>query len=125
MRIGSTLPTGTYQLALAPFDVSPYLSTAAAVYLPAAYLPPSATQANAAATQVGVASPTSGAAPASISSSAVTRDVFGLNDPLLAPLFSQAFMDLDPSAANDVYNEIDLQLWRDLPTIPIPVISSK
>lgn len=117
--IGSTLPTGTYELALAPFDISPYLSTDAAIYLPAAYLTPSATQANAAATQVGVASPTSGAAPASISSSAVTRDVFGLNDPLLAPLFAQAFIDLDPSAANDVYNEIDLQLWRDLPTIPI------
>jgi peptide/nickel transport system substrate-binding protein len=116
--LGSTLSTGTYELALAPFDTSPYLSTDAAIYLPAAYLTPSATTANAAATQVAAA-PISGAAPASVSSSAVTRDVFALDDPLLAPLFGQAFTELDPSAADDVYNEIDLQLWRDLPTIPI------
>jgi ABC-type transport system substrate-binding protein len=117
--LGSTLPTGTYQLALAPFDTSPYLSTDAAIYLPAAYLTPSAAAANAVATQAGGASRTSGAAGASISSSAVTRDVFALDDPLLAPLFALAFIDLDPSAADDVYNEIDVQLWRDLPTIPI------
>ena len=121
--LGSTLPTGTYQLALAPFDISPYLSTDAALYLPASYLTPSTTAASAAALaasgRLGGAVPESAAAPASISSSAVTRDVFALDDPLLEPLFEQAFTELDPSAANDVYNEIDLQLWRDLPTIPL------
>ena len=50
----------------------------------------------------------------------MTRErCFALNDPTLEPLFKQAFTALDPSAANDIYNEIDLQLWRDLPTIPL------
>jgi hypothetical protein len=61
----------------------------------------------------------SGSAPASISSGSVTRDDISLDDPCLRRSSTQAFTDLDPSAANDVYNEIDLQLWRDLPTIPL------
>jgi peptide/nickel transport system substrate-binding protein len=121
--LGSTLATGSYQLALAPFDVSPYLSTNAAVYLPATYLSP-ATPTTSTVPSVAADHPVSAstglaAAPAAVASSAVTRDVFSLDDPTLAPLFAQAFSELDPSAANDVYNEIDLQLWRDLPTIPI------
>jgi peptide/nickel transport system substrate-binding protein len=118
--LGSTLPSGSYQLALAPFDISPYLSTDAALYLPASYLSPSTTATSAAASAVANrADSAASAAAAAIASSAVTRDVFSLDDPLLGPLFGQAFTELDPSAANDVYNEIDLQLWRDLPTIPI------
>jgi ABC-type transport system substrate-binding protein len=125
--LGGTLPSGSYQLALAPFDISPYLSTDAALYLPASYVVSSTTSPGVPTSAVvdhtaGAASPAASvaaAAPAAVVSSAVTRDVFSLDDPLLEPLFEQAFTDLDPSAANDVYNEIDLQLWRDLATIPL------
>jgi len=121
--LGTTLPSASYQLALAPFEMSSYLSSDAAIYLPAPYLTPATTaaaaKALAATGQAGGGSPESAASAASVSSAAVTRDVFALNDPTLEPLFEQAFTALDPSAANDVYNEIDLQLWRDLPTIPL------
>jgi ABC-type transport system substrate-binding protein len=49
----------------------------------------------------------------------VSSDIFGLDDPVLQPLFAQAATELSPAAANDLYNEIDIQLWEDLPSVPL------
>jgi ABC-type transport system substrate-binding protein len=121
--VGSILPRGSFQMAIAPFAASSFLSTNQALYvpaldvspIPAATIPPGTTP------PVIVAGNTAGttASSAAIASSVVSRDVFGLSDPALQPLFAQAETSLSPAAANDLYNAIDIQLWQDLPSVPL------
>ena len=119
--VGTTLPNGGFQMAIAPFATNAYLSTSQALYVPAADVAPFAAPTIPAGTtpQVIAATNTSDAAAAAVASSVVSRDIFGLNDPVLQPLFVQAATALSPAAANDLYNAIDIQLWQDLPSVPL------
>ena len=127
MLVGHSLPSGQYQLAIAPFSASSFLSADQALYVPAYAISPAAPAVSSTTTTSNTVvlpineSNTAGtaASAAATSLSLVTRDVFGLNDPLLQPLFVQAASSLSPAAANDIYNEIDIQLWQDLPSLPL------
>jgi len=135
--LGTVLPRGRYQMAIAPYLLSPYPSTAAALYTQPVGPTPSALQAAGGVT--GAAGPTVGATgatgaaaavpvftvradggePASVVSGSVTRDVLGYRDPEIAALFAEASGELNQSAGSGLYNEIDTALWAALPTVPL------
>jgi len=119
------LPSGEYELALAPYMVTPFPSESEALYTD----PVGPTAVNLAA--ASAASPTTlpGALPGharatdlepgAVVSGAVSRDVLGFSDPGVTALYLQAEESLAPPAAADVYNSIDAALWQDLPTVPL------
>jgi len=122
--LGTLLPTGGYELALAPYDVSPYSSTNAILYTdpvgPVPAVAPSSTtsgsRANAAS---GLPAGPVEQEPGAVSSGTVTRDVLGLADSNVTSLFNEATAELNATAAIGLYNEIDTALWQDLPTLPL------
>jgi ABC-type transport system substrate-binding protein len=119
--VGTTLPRGNFQISIAPFSTNAFLSTSQALYVPAADIAPIAATTIPPGTtpETITGTNTSDAPAAAVASSVVSRDIFGLNDPTLQPLFAQAATELSPAAANDLYNEIDIQLWQDLPSVPL------
>ena len=119
--LGTTLPKSRFQIALAPFATNAFLSTSQTLYVPFANVAPTATPTIPPGTtpQTITGTNTSASSSAAVVSSVVSSDIFGLNDPVLQPLFVQAATALSPAAANDLYNEIDIQLWQDLPSIPL------
>ena len=122
--LGTLLPTGRYQLALAPYLASPFPSTTARLYTsPVGPTPVSvpAGSSSSAALRASVASKRAGdrTEPGAVAAGAVTRDVLGYDNSTIDSLFAQAIGQLNASSEADVYNEIDTRLWSDLPTLPL------
>ena len=135
--LSTILPSGGYELALAPYDLSPYPSTNELLYSepvgPAPPPPPSTTTGStpprstpatspsgaSSSSTVAVPSGPSGLEPASAGAGAVTRDVTGFADPTVTSLFNEATAELNATAAVGLYNEIDTVLWQELPTLPL------
>lgn len=120
-----TLPTGRYELALAPYLVTPFPSESETLYTdPVGPTPLDVTSSSAASpTTLPGALPghpkASGVEPGAVVSGAVSRDVLGFDDPAVTALYAQAEQALAPPDAADLYNQIDATLWRDLPTVPL------
>jgi peptide/nickel transport system substrate-binding protein len=122
--LSSILPQGRYQFAIVPYLVSPFPSTMADLYTDPVGPTPS---------PVGGSSPTNpptaaGAQtllagtetePSAANARAVTRDVFGYDNPTVDGLFALAQSQLNAQANAGLYNQIDTLLWQDLPTLPL------
>jgi peptide/nickel transport system substrate-binding protein len=150
--LGKTLPSGSYDLALAPYPMSPYPSTTSSLYLdPVGPTPPPGVDPTAAAASSGTgalgAIPTSTTTtlpprsitgangttavpplllptpartePGSVAVGTVTRNVLGFSDPGLTNLFAEASTQLNTAAEISLYDEIDTNLWADMPTLPL------
>jgi peptide/nickel transport system substrate-binding protein len=124
--LANVLPTGAYEMALAPYPVMSFASETQALYTD----PVGPTPINVAASSAASPSTTIPGAlpghpqatniePGAIASGAVSRDVLGFSDPGVTALYAQASAELAPPAAADLYNQIDQTLWRDLPTLPL------
>lgn len=140
--LAKVLPTGSYQLALAPTLVSPFPSENATYYLdpvgptpstspftlPAVpgsttttttttTLPPSTSPGPLRSAYAAVAG--SRLDPGSARAGSVTRDILGYRDPALDALLERGFSDLNPLSMASLYNQADSQIWRDLPDLPL------
>jgi peptide/nickel transport system substrate-binding protein len=87
---GSVLPAGAFDLALAPVESGAY-PTAMSAYFS-----------------------TLGA-----SGSGTSRDWSGFDDPKVDALFTQAARELAGQSARALYQQIDQELWQELPTLPL------
>jgi peptide/nickel transport system substrate-binding protein len=125
--LANILPTGNYELALAPFPELAYPSESQVLYTD----PVGPTPVNESAASSGGSSsttlpstvtghpPSTDIEPGAVSSGAVSRDVLGFSDPAVTALYAQASAELAPPSQTDLYNQIDETLWRDLPTVPL------
>jgi peptide/nickel transport system substrate-binding protein len=87
----TVLPTGAFELALVPVEATAYPS------------------------QLGGAfSPTAAAGSPSLA-----EDWTGFDDPKVDALFTQAQSQLSANDASMTYQEIDQDLWQDMPTLPL------
>ena len=123
--LAKVLPTGDYELALAPFPVTPFPSESEALYTdPVGPTPPNLFAASG-ATQTTLPGalpgrpPATGVEPGALVAGAVTRDVLGFSDPVVAALYQVAEQQLAPLAAEAAYNQVDRRMWYDVPTIPL------
>jgi len=110
--LGTALPSGQYQMALAPFLLTAFPEVEVPVY--AASVLPSLSSPTTAPT-TGVAATEPGAVEAEV----VTRDVFGLDDPTVASDLQQAATNLNPTDDQHLVSAADARLWIDLPTLPL------
>jgi len=111
--LGRLLPEGRYQMALAPFLVTPYFAGMAGVYTPSATdtsLPWQAAS--------PLWSPPS-REPGAVQAGVVTRDVVGLDDALVNQLLEQAVTSLNLAQAQQAAQQADVQMWTDAATIPL------
>jgi peptide/nickel transport system substrate-binding protein len=115
------LPAGDYQIALAPYLLSPFPGQNLTLYsdpvspwqpetIPSPGVPVLAPQAT-------LTPP--GLEPGAMVSGAVTRDVDGYENRVVTALAGEAFSELEPDKAMVLYNRIDSELWSDLPTMPL------
>jgi peptide/nickel transport system substrate-binding protein len=104
--LGTDLPRGEYQLALAPYLMSQFLSTDAALYT------------NPVGPIFSEGPGGTGTEPAAVQSGVVTRDVTGYTDANVTELFADASQELSAGATN-TYNQIDTAIWADLPSLPL------
>ena len=127
--LDTVLPEGSYQLALAPYELSAYPSDNATYYhSPVTPIPvtpvesvPAGTGA-APATKVatgGAPLSGNGTEPDASAAGSVTRDVLAYSDPAVSSLFAEAAEQLNPLATAGRYNEADTKLWLDLPSLPL------
>jgi peptide/nickel transport system substrate-binding protein len=87
----SVLPGGNFELALVPVEATAYPSQLGGVFSPTA---------------------TAG-------SPSLAQDWTGFDDATVDVLFSQAEADLSANQAGATYQEIDQDLWQDMPTFPL------
>jgi peptide/nickel transport system substrate-binding protein len=104
--LGTDLPNGNFQMAVAPYLMSQFLSTTASLYT------------NPTNPLFTGAAPGSATESAAVESGVVTRDVTGLNDPGISSLYLDASQELN-AGSTTTYNQIDTSIWADLPSIPI------
>lgn len=117
----SRMPAGRYEIAIAPYFMSWYLSTDVQLYsdpvspVPQGPLPsPSTTS-----TPITQLPPTTRAAyESSVAAGVVTRNVLGLDDPSIAQLFADASQELNAGSVN-TYNQADTAIWAVLPALPL------
>ncbi len=111
--LGKKLPSGDYQMALAPFLLTAFPEVEVPVYgssvLPSLSSP---------VAPAGV-SGAEGSEPGAVEAGVVTRDVFGLNDPTIASDLEQAATNLNPTDDQNLIAAADARLWIDLPTLPL------
>ncbi|MGH9030341.1 MAG: ABC transporter family substrate-binding protein, partial [Acidimicrobiales bacterium] len=88
---GSVLPSGSYDLALVPFSASAYPSATAAYY---------------------------SSAP-NLTNPGTNLDWSGFSDPKLDTLFTNASEQLGPNLADPMYQQVDEELWAQMPTLPL------
>jgi peptide/nickel transport system substrate-binding protein len=88
---GTALPAGDYDLALVPVDASAYPSALGNVF----------------------------STSPSITGGAQTQDLSGFDDPKVDALFTQAVQELAPPRAHAIYQQIDQDLWAEMPTLPL------
>ena len=114
--LGSLLPLGEYQMALAPFLLTTFPASELPVYsgsvLPSGAPPPAIDNGAERAT-------TAGEEPGATEAGVVTRDVFGLNDPTVTSDLTQALTNLNPTDDESLIVAAETRLWLDLPTIPL------
>ena len=106
------LPTGNYQLALAPYQLSSFPSANAAAFSgPVGPTP----------VTPGVASTSTNSdlEPGALGNGGVTADVNGFSDAEVDSLFEQASQQLTRPRAAGFYDSADARLWQDLPTLPL------
>jgi peptide/nickel transport system substrate-binding protein len=113
--LSAILPRGRYQLAIAPYIESPYLSTMAGLYTEPVGPTPSVP---AAGGTISYAAGT-GSEPSAVNAGGVTRDVLGFSEPDVGGLFVTAQSELNAAADSGLYNQIDKLLWQYLPTLPL------
>jgi peptide/nickel transport system substrate-binding protein len=123
--LGSVLPSGGYEMALAPYPVLAFPSETEILYTD----PVGPTPLESAVP--GAATPTTlpGTLPATtkavdvesgaVVSGTVSRDVLGFNDPVVTALYGRAIAQQAPLPAASAYNAVDARLWFDLPTLPL------
>ncbi len=117
------LPTGSFQIALAPYELSPQASQNVRLYsapvgpLVSPFVPTG--QAPVLAPLSAPADPAGETEPGAALSGVVSRDVAGYSDATVTALAGQAFIELNPAKAVADYNRIDSLLWGDLPTVPL------
>ena len=121
--LANRLPQGNYQLAIAPYLMSQFLSTNVQLYtspVGPVVIPVDTTNgAVVAAPTIGTSVLTpSGTEPAAVNAGVVTRDVFGYEDPKVAQLFNDASQELNAGAVT-TYNQIDTAIWAELPALPL------
>jgi len=122
----TVLPSGGYQLALAPY-VMPAFPTWNAIIYTDPVLPMSISfPPNLHADIVGSNStwlwsvPTPvGTEPGAVSSGGVTRDITGLEDPDVAAYFERIMGELNTDARAQLLSRLDTVLTQDLPTLPL------
>lgn len=90
---GTVLPDADFELALVPVEASAYPSALAAAFSP---------------TMSG-----------SGGSETLTQDWTGFDDPRIDTLFAEAQQDLSADQAESIYQEIDQDLWLDMPSLPL------
>jgi peptide/nickel transport system substrate-binding protein len=121
--LAGVLPTGDYQLALAPYLVAPSPQQNVQLYAdPVGPLEPLTVASPGVplpASDALLSPPTPGAEPGAAVAGSVTRDVMGYDDPEIGALAAQAFSELNPADEVGLYNRIDSLLWSDLPTMPL------
>jgi peptide/nickel transport system substrate-binding protein len=88
---GSVLPSGSFQLALVPVEATAYPSQLGGVF----------------------------SASATTGSTALSQDWGGFDDPAVDALFTQAQQNLSANQAGATYQQIDQDLWQDMPTFPL------
>jgi len=88
---GTALPAGDFDLALVPVDASAYPSALGDVF----------------------------STSPSITGGAQTQDWSGFDDPKVDALFTQAVQELAPPRADAIYQQIDQDLWTEMPTLPL------
>jgi peptide/nickel transport system substrate-binding protein len=133
--LGTVLPEGRYQLALAPYDL-PVFPTWNAIYytdpvLPSPLYPASlglhggtnkikSPPASTAGTSwLWNIATSRGTEPGAVTSGAVTRDVTGLNGPAVYADFEQIIAQLNTDTQVLLLSKLDALLTRDLPTLPL------
>ena len=116
--LSTRLPEGRYQLALAPFAVSQSAVAMAPLYtdpvLPTALTPDQ----GAVATAWSTADPP-GTEPGATATGTVTRDVLGLDDPVVTGLFASAMGELNPPQGLTDLEKLDTRMWGEADTIPL------
>lgn len=88
---GTVLPTAAFELALVPVQASAFPSHLGGVFSPTA---------------------TAG-------SPSLAQDWSGFDDPTIDALFTQAQGDLSANQAGAMYQQIDQDLWQEMPTLPL------
>ena len=135
-----SLPEGRFQLALAPFAVSTAVTAVAPEYsapvLPGVVAPASGSTAGglagdgaSGAPRGGVGATVSsldwttasppGSEPGAIAAGAVTRDVLGLDDPILDRRLSAELTELNPPLAVADLQRADSRMWNEAYTVPL------
>ncbi len=94
-QLDTVLPSGDFDLALVPVQASAYPSTLEQVFSPTT---------TATATSTG---------------EALTQDWTGFDDTKIDTLFAQAQGELSANQAAATYQQIDQDLWSDMPTLPL------
>jgi len=116
--LATILPAGSYELALAPYTLSPYPSAMARLYTAPVGASPAASSSAPGAASPAASTGTVGE-PDAVATGSVTADVLGYDNPAVDALFNEAAGELNATAAAGLYNEIDTQLWADMPTLPL------
>jgi peptide/nickel transport system substrate-binding protein len=126
--LSSTLPAGDYQLALAPFNVSTALTAVAPQYtdsvLPSGGLPTPGRRVSRSAGFTALSEPWStlvprGTEPGAVAAGAVTRDVLGVDDPLVSRRLAAAVTQLNPPIALGDLQRADTRIWNEVYTVPL------
>jgi peptide/nickel transport system substrate-binding protein len=122
--LGTTLPLGEYQMALAPFLLTPYAGTQIPIYS-GSVLPtlPSPVPGDRSATPIvegeDDAAGVPGVEPGAVEAGVVTRDISGLEDAAVTTDLTDALTNLNPADDLTLINDADKKLWLDVPTIPL------
>ncbi|HUY05789.1 MAG TPA: ABC transporter family substrate-binding protein [Acidimicrobiales bacterium] len=120
--LANRLPQGNYQLAIAPYLMSQFLSTNVQLYtnpVGPVIAPVGASSGAALAPTIGTSLVTPhGTEPAAVDAGAVTRDILGYDDPRVVQLFDDASQELNAGAFT-TYNQIDTAIWAELPALPL------
>jgi peptide/nickel transport system substrate-binding protein len=121
--LATKLPMGEYQMALAPFLLTTFAAAQVPVYsgsvLPNPVAPSPADRGAVPITEGDGSADVSGIEPGAVVAGAVTRDISGLNDTIVAADLSQALTNLNPADDLTLIDDADNELWLDMPTIPL------
>ncbi|MGH9299692.1 MAG: ABC transporter substrate-binding protein [Acidimicrobiales bacterium] len=113
--LSTTLPGGSYQLAIAPFYVSPTIADLAPVYSePVLSSAPINGAAPPWATSVAA-----GTEPGALSAGYVTRDIFGYSWQGVDADFAKALSDLNPATDAAELAKADEAMWNQVVSIPL------
>ena len=125
LLLGGILPSGSYEMALAPYPVLAYPSETETLYTDPVGPTPLESAVPGAATPTTLPGTLPAAAkgvdvePGAVVSGAVSRDVLGFNDPVVTALYGRAIAQQAPLPAASAFNAVDARLWFDLPTVPL------